>query len=116
MVEKKLDVSDRWIELCRTKTWVDILEETTRRFPEGEALVFEEERISFQEYQDSVNAVAKGLYAIGVRPGDHVALWMTNRPEWCYARHAVYKLGATRMIPVNTRYRVDDGTRVLREN
>ncbi len=107
MAMKRLEVSDRWIKLCQTKTWDSILEETAGRIPEAEALVFEDERISYGEYLRKVYEYAKGLYAIGVRRGDHVGLWMTNRPEWCYARHAVYKLGAI-MIPISTRYRVDD--------
>lgn len=107
MPGKKLNVSSRWIELCKTKTWIDILDETAEKYPQAEALVFEGAHISYDEYRRQVNELARGLYAIGARPGDHVGLWMTNRPEWCYARHAIYRLGA-RMIPVNTRYRVDD--------
>ncbi|MFC1892760.1 AMP-binding protein [Chloroflexota bacterium] len=107
MAKKRLEVSDRWIQLCKTKTWDGILEETAGKIPDAEALVFEGERISYRQYLEKVYQYAKGLYAIGVRRGDNVALWMTNRPEWCYARHAAYKLGAV-IIPVSTRYRVDD--------
>jgi len=115
MARKKLNVSDRWIELCKTKTWTDLLEETAARLPNGEALVFEGVRVSYGAYRRAVDDLAQGLYAIGVRPGDHVALWMTNRPEWGYARHAIYKLGA-RMIPVNTRYKVDDLEYILAQS
>ncbi|MFC2003576.1 AMP-binding protein [Chloroflexota bacterium] len=107
MTQKKLQVSDRWRGLFQTKTWIDILEETAQRVPDNEALVFEDQRTTYRGYLGKVNEYAKGLYAIGVRRGDHVGLWMTNRPEWCFARHAIYKLGAM-MIPISTRYRVDD--------
>jgi len=70
---KELIVSDRWRELCRSKTWVDLLEETAQRYPEYEALVFGEQRITYKTYQEQVAAYAKGLYSIGVRQGDHVA-------------------------------------------
>ncbi len=86
MPGKKLNVSSRWIELCKTKTWIDLLDETAAKYPHAEALVFEGTHITYDEYRRQVNDFARGLYAIGVRPGDHVALWMTNRPEWCYAR------------------------------
>ena len=115
MSRKALNVSDRWIELYKKKTWIDILTETAARFPHTKALIFEGEEVSYYEYQDRVYHLAKGLYKLGVRPGDHVALWMTNRPEWCYARHAIYKLGA-RMIPVNTRYKVDDLEYILAQS
>jgi fatty-acyl-CoA synthase len=104
---KELIVSDRWRQLCRSKTWIDILEDTARKFSGTEALVFGDQRITHREYAEKVNEYAKGLYSIGVRRGDHVGIWMTNRPEWCYARHAIYRLGAV-MIPISTRYRVDD--------
>jgi fatty-acyl-CoA synthase len=107
MTQKKLNVSDRWIKLCQEKTWVDILEETARRIPKAEALVFGNDRINYHQYLERVCDYAKGLRAIGVKRGDHVGLWMTNRPEWSYARHAIYQLGAI-MIPINTRYRLDD--------
>lgn len=109
---KELIVSDRWRELCRSKTWIDILEETAQKFPDDEALVFGDQRITYREYAERVNEYAKGLYSIGVRRGDHVGIWMTNRPEWCYARHAIYKLGVV-MIPISTRYRVDDVDYIL---
>jgi fatty-acyl-CoA synthase len=102
-----LIVSNGWRELCRSKTWIDILEEASQKFPDDEALVFGDQRITYQGYAEKVNEYAKGLYSIGVSRGDHVGIWMTNRPEWCYARHAIYKLGAA-MIPISTRYRIDD--------
>ena len=104
---KKLNVSERWVSLYRNKTWIDILDETARTYPDDEALVFESERTTYRDYLNKVHDFARGLSAAGVKRGDHVAIWMTNRPEWCYARHAVYKLGA-RMIPVSTRYRRED--------
>jgi fatty-acyl-CoA synthase len=104
---KELTVSDRWRELCRSKTWIGLFEETAQQFPDAEALAFGDQGITYREYRERVTAYAKGLCGIGVRQGDHVGVWMTNRPEWCYARHAIYKLGAV-MIPISTRYRVDD--------
>jgi len=107
MAKKQLNVSDGWVSLSQNNTWIDILAETARRLPDNEALVFENKRITYREYLRSVDEFAKGLSALGVVPGDHVAVWMTNRPEWCYTRHAIYKIGA-RMIPVSTRYRTED--------
>lgn len=110
----KLSVSDRWQRLMRS-TWYHILEETAQSYPEVEALVFRDQRITYREYLEKVKAVAKGLYALGIRRGDHVGLWMTNRPEWCFFRFAIYKLGAV-MIPLNTRYKAADLEFVLRDS
>jgi len=104
---KELAVSSRWRELFSAKTWIDLLEETTQKFRDNEALVFGNQRITYAEYWEKVTSYARGFYSIGLRQGDHVGIWMTNSPEWCYARHALYRLGVV-MIPINTRYRLDD--------
>jgi fatty-acyl-CoA synthase len=110
-----LEVGDRWKELCQKYTWSEIFELTVRKYPEKEAIVFRGERISYREYLNNVNTLAKGLYSIGVRKGTHVGLWMTNQLEWCYARLAVYKLGAV-LIPLQTRYKSEDIKYVLRQS
>jgi fatty-acyl-CoA synthase len=72
-----------------------------------QALCFEDRRITFAELAAGVNRVAKGLIALGIRPGDKVALWMLNRPEWIEAAFAVVKIGAV-LVPINTRLRTED--------
>jgi len=78
-----------------------------RRWPAREAMVFEGRRWSFREFEREVDAAAKALMALGVAPGEKVALWMPNRPEWLFLMFAVLKLGAV-LVPLNTRYRVAD--------
>jgi fatty-acyl-CoA synthase len=114
---KKLNVSNKWRELSQTKTWVEIFEETADRFAGKEALVFSElnERFTYSEYKNRVMEMAKGLYALGVRKGTHVGIWMTNRPEWVFARLAIYKLGAI-MVPFHTRYRSEEMKYVLSQS
>jgi len=77
-----------------------------------EALVFHEHRSTFAEIAARVDAVAKGLLALGIGPGDKVALWMVNRPEWIDAMFAIMKIGAV-LVPINTRFRTDDTAYVL---
>ena len=110
----QLKVSDNWKKVYRDKTWIDILEERAKKSPDVAAIVFEDQCITYGEYLDRVNRFARGLYAIGVKKGDHVGLWMTNRPEWCFVRHAIYKLGAV-MVPINTRYKPDEISYILKQ-
>jgi fatty-acyl-CoA synthase len=111
---ERLNVSDLWKQMAQTKTWVDIFEETVQKFQEKEALVFCEskQRFTYREYKEKVDEIARGLYALGVRKGTHVGIWMTNRPEWVFVRLAIYKLGAV-MIPFHTRYRIEEMRYVL---
>ena len=80
-----------------------------------EALAFQGRRWTFAEIDARVDALARGLLAVGVAPGDKVALWMVNRPEWIDAMFAVMKIGAV-LVPVNTRFRTDDMAYVLSQS
>lgn len=48
--------------------------------------------------------VARGLAALGVAPGDRVALWLPNVPAWLATFFACARLGAV-AVSVNTRFR-----------
>ncbi len=83
-----------------------------RRWGAREALCFKGQRWSFADLADDVDAVARGLIARGVEPGDKVALWMVNRPEWIEAAFAIIKIGAV-LVPINTRLRTEDVAYIL---
>jgi fatty-acyl-CoA synthase len=82
-------------------------EQAARRWGAREALSFRGRRQSFAEVAAGVDRVAKGLLALGTLPGDKIALWMLNRPEWIEAAFAVMKIGAV-LVPINTRLRTED--------
>ena len=57
-------------------------------------------KYSAQEIADTVRALAAGLHATGVRPGDRIAnSTETNRPEWNFIDLAVLSLGAVH-VPI----------------
>jgi fatty-acyl-CoA synthase len=87
-------------------------EQAARRWGAREAICFQHRRWSFADVAAGVDRVARGLIALGVRPGDKVALWMLNRPQWIEAAFAVMKIGAV-LVPVNTRLRTDDVAYIL---
>jgi len=89
------------------RTWGDLFNEIADRFPDNEALVFGSERLTYRELRRRIDVCAKGLMKIGVKRGDHVAIWMTNSPEWIYVQFAVYKLGAA-LLPVYTRFKQEE--------
>ena len=87
-------------------------ERAARRWGAREALAFQGRRWSFDELSAGVDRLARGLIGLGVTPGEKVALWMVNRPEFIEAMFAVLKIGAV-LIPINTRFRTDDVAYVL---
>lgn len=55
---------------------------STLQFAERPYLVYQEERLTYAQAHEQVNAVAAWLAAQGVKPGDRVAVAMRNYPEW----------------------------------
>ncbi|HKI98963.1 MAG TPA: AMP-binding protein [bacterium] len=82
----------------------DLPREAARRWGDREALFFQGRRWSFRQLADDVDRAAKGLLALGVEPGEHVGLWLGNRPEWVHLMFALARVGAVQ-IPINTRLR-----------
>ncbi|MFD6163173.1 AMP-dependent synthetase/ligase [Nocardia sp. NPDC060256] len=58
--------------------------------------------ITWREYGERVQAIATGLAALGIEPGDTVAIMLTNRPEFHLCDTAVLHTGATPFSVYNT--------------
>jgi acyl-CoA synthetase (AMP-forming)/AMP-acid ligase II len=71
------------------------------------------ERLSYAELVTAVDAVAGALAALGVRPGDVVALVSHNQPRFAVALHGIAAAGAT-VTPVNPAFTADEITKILR--
>lgn len=100
-----------------TITIGELLDQTTAKFPEKEAVIYPEVglRYTFSEFQAVCNQVAKGLMALGIKPGEHIAIWATNVPEWVTTQFASAKMGAV-LVTVNTSYRVHELEYLLRQS
>jgi long-chain acyl-CoA synthetase len=53
------------------------------------------QEVSWAQYWDTVQNVAHGLLALGVQPGDRIAIHSENRPEWLYSDVAAVAVRAT---------------------
>jgi fatty-acyl-CoA synthase len=98
----------------------DLVDQQAETFPDREALVYNypeagiETRLTHRQYRDEVNRLAKGLIAVGVAQGDHVAIWASNLPEWAFLQMAAAKVGAV-LVTINTTYRASELEYVLRQ-
>ncbi len=59
---------------------------------------------SYKDFDKRTDDMAKGLMAIGVKPGDHVGVWARNVPEWLTLMFATAKMGAV-LVTINTNYK-----------
>ena len=76
-------------------------------YPQQPALVVRHQNIrwTYADYQERIDALATGLLAMGVNPGDRVGIWSPNRVEWCLTQFATAKIGAI-MVCINPAYRL----------
>jgi fatty-acyl-CoA synthase len=86
------------------RTLPKVLSDTVKRFSDREAIVFGDRRLTYQELNDEVDRLARGLLELGVQKDDKIGLWMPNIPEWVIAYFAVARVGAV-VVPMNTRYK-----------
>ncbi len=63
-----------------------------------------EVRYTYKEFNEVCRQVAKGLMALGLKKGEHIAIWANNVPEWLYLQFGSPKMGAV-LVTVNTNYR-----------
>ena len=82
------------------------------RFGDREAIVDGEVRLSWRELVDASSGVAKGFVALGVQPGDRVAIWAPNCWEWVVTVIGLQSVGAV-LVPLNTRYKGAEAAWIL---
>ena len=70
---------------------------------------------TYKEFRDDVDTFARALIALGVKPGDHVAIWATNVPQWFITFWATVKIGAV-LVTVNTAYKIYEAEYLLRQS
>ena len=77
----------------------DLFDEVASRFPDREALIDlpRGRRYSYQELLIIVNRLARGFLKLGIRKGEHLALWTPNLSESIITEFAAAKIGAVLM-------------------
>ncbi|HEY6406957.1 MAG TPA: AMP-binding protein, partial [Ktedonobacteraceae bacterium] len=71
-------------------------------------------RWSYQEYRERANQVARGLMVLGLKKGDHIAVWAANLPEWLLIYMAAAKAGLV-LVTINPVYRAHELEYVLKQ-
>jgi long-chain acyl-CoA synthetase len=88
----------------RPRSVVEMLRGTVEKWPNNEAVVeVGGERLTYRSFWDRAARTAGGLRALGIQPGDRVAIRLANGADWCIAFFAIQMAGAV-AVPVNTRF------------
>lgn len=104
---------------ARGDTTIPLLEETigacfertVATYGEREALVevATGRRWTWNQLDETVDRVARGLLAVGITRGDRVGIWAPNCAEWTIVQFATAKIGAV-LVNINPAYRTHEYT------
>ena len=81
-----------------------LLESRVRQHPAKAFVIFEDQVISYADFDTTVNRVARGFLRLGLRAGDRVCVMLSNCPEFLYAWFGLMKIGAI-LVPMNSAFR-----------
>jgi fatty-acyl-CoA synthase len=84
-------------------------DDAVARHPHALALVVRHQgvRWTYGELKARVDAVAAGLLALGLAPGDRVGIWAPNCAEWTVTQFATAKAGLI-LVNINPAYRLSE--------
>lgn len=80
----------------------DIFETIVDVVPDREAIVCEDDRLTYAELEEKANRLAHHLEEAGVQPGQHIGVQLYNSIEYLTTAVACLKI---RAVPVNVNYR-----------
>ena len=96
-------------------TLAEALDAATERHPERPLVVGPRETFSYRDVCDRSRRLAAGLIALGVMPGEHVALLVANYPELVALKFALARAGAV-AVPINFLLRREELAYVLAQS
>ena len=90
-------------KMLQPYTLPGLLRRNAQLFPQNEGVVSQKHNVrwNWKEFDHRTDEVARGLYSMGIRKGDHIAVWATNVPEWMLIMFGAAKLGAI-LVTINT--------------
>ncbi len=98
-------------------TFPQVLDRVAEAFPDRYAFRYTtcDYARTYSQFKDDVDMFARSLISLGVRRGDHVAVWATNIPEWFITFWAAVRIGAV-LVTVNTAYKIYEAEYLLKQS
>ena len=98
-------------------TFSDVLDTMVEHYPDQYAFKYTtlDYTRTYTEFRRDVDECAAALISLGVKAGDHVAIWATNVPAWFITFWATTKIGAV-LVTVNTAYKIHEIEYLLKQS
>jgi len=85
----------------------DALTDASDQWPNAEAVVFDDARLTYADLARLADDTARSLLALGVQRGDHVAVCLGNGVDWVRLFYGIAAIGAV-VVPINTRFKAGE--------
>lgn len=82
------------------KNLATTLEESAKKFPEKDCIIFNDDRYSYKVVHELVCKTGNALLKLGINKGDRVVVCLMNCPEFIFVFYALAKIGAV-AVPIN---------------
>jgi fatty-acyl-CoA synthase len=94
-----------------------LISDIALRNSDRDALVHTEagQRYNYRELAHEIDRAARGFISLGIRPGDKIALWSANVPDWMIAFLGLAKLGAI-TVPIDPAATTDNLYYILEQS
>ena len=98
-------------------TFSNVLDTMVEKYPDQYAFKYPtlDYTRTYTQFRRDVDECAAALISLGVKAGDHVAIWATNVPEWYITFWATTKIGAV-LVTVNTAYKIHEIEYLLKQS
>jgi fatty-acyl-CoA synthase len=93
----------------------ELLHRTAAQHPDSTFFFGDDRDIKFADFDRHVDRMAAGLLRLGLRKGDHIAVWLPNTYEWILTFCAAARIGAV-IVPVNTRYQPEEAQYIIAQS
>ena len=99
----------------RNHTFGQILRDVAQTHPNREAIIFEDQRITFFQLVSRVERLAVGFQEMGIKKGDNICIILPNCPEYLYIIGALGYIGAV-AVPMSVQSGSQDMGHILRDS
>lgn len=85
--------------------------------PDHECIIYPDRslRWTYKDFDERTDNLARGMLAIGLKPGDHLGVWARNIPDWLTFMFASAKIGVV-LVTVNPVYKSHELAYVIKQS
>lgn len=75
----------------------ELIESRVRSSPQKVYLYFQNQEVTYKDFDMNINRAASSFLRLGIQKGDHFAIMLPNSPEWLYSWFGLNKIGAVQV-------------------